>query len=144
MDSYSIIMIITIALSCIRYSYYKYKIKNVDLTNSLLLYNDEVKYTLFDDENDIENKEYNDTSVNTENDNLYYNPDYIDNSLNQTVSTIATDELFMNTSLTNSIINSELTDTSITTINSIISDDNLTIEDNKVIKNELFLSFSHN
>ena len=142
MDSFSIIIIIAILSGCIRYSYYKYKIKNKNLTNSLL-YNDDTKYTLFDnDDND-------DTFINTENEHLYYNQNYIDNSLNQTVSTIDTTDLFMNKSINNSIINSKLTDISFTTAQSNISNDNLKIEDNKVIKkdsleHELFLSFSHN
>lgn len=175
------IFLISFGIGIIKYNLKKITniIKNRNLKYNLIQQDDNNNYKLFNtDEFELnhyidDNKFISDIDTidnKYESDNYYksyHNQDYIENSLGQTVSTILTEDLYMN----NTLFNSEITNNSYTTASSVLNTSNINNDINNdndtyinndnnngdkitdyIIKNEsndnleksLFLSFSYN
>ena len=118
-------------------------IKNRNLKYNLIQQDDDNQYKLFNtDEFELnnyidDNKSISDTDRidnKYESDNnykSYHNQDYIENSLGQTVSTILTEDLYMN----NTLFNSEITNNSYTTASSVLNTSNINNDVNNDVNN---------
>ena len=139
------IFLISFGIGIIKYNLKKITniIKNRNLKYNLIQQDDDNQYKLFNtDEFELNNYIDDNKSISDidtidnkyEKDNYYksyHNQDYIENSLGQTVSTILTEDLYMN----NTLFNSEITNNSYTTASSVLNTSNINNDVNNDVNN---------
>ena len=141
------IFLISFGIGIIKYNLKKITniIKNRNLKYNLIQQDDDKNYKLFNtDEFELNNYIDDNKSISDidtidnkyEKDNYYksyHNQDYIENSLGQTVSTILTEDLYMN----NTLFNSEITNNSYTTASSVLNTSNINNDVNNDVNNDI-------
>ena len=141
------IFLISFGIGIIKYNLKKITniIKNRNLKYNLIQQDDDNQYKLFNtDEFELNNYIYDNKSISDidtidnkyEKDNYYksyHNQGYIENSLGQTVSTILTEDLYMN----NTLFNSEITNNSYTTASSVLNTSNINNDINNDVNNDV-------
>lgn len=104
------IFLISFGIGIIKYNLKKITniIKNRNLKYNLIQQDDDKNYKLFNTDEFELNNYITENGINNKNDSIinnnsnYYNQDYIEDSLNSTTSTIDTDKLYLNKSLSDS------------------------------------------